>query len=324
MVCGDGVDIAPANGCPERLTALLALHRRRAYEIPCIFQLIDIAGKFQILRTGLRIDGIALVLCPGHSLDAAFVRQMDDIQRCAGGFCPGDGTLVCLFFHKFRTGCVMIPGIRLALCQKLLCEGVDDLVVLCVYLDQCAHFFRLLQDLIEHTVGHAEVIHHEHLKRRHAVVHRIGDGVQQSAAHILDCHVEGIIHGSLRCAEGIPALDGIHHRFPEILENKVKYGGGPAAGCGSCAGEIAVGRDRSAERHRQMGMRINRTRQHQLSAGIYHLVKALRRDVLSDLRNGFSVDRNIRQKRFTCGNYSTVLYQSTHISAPPSQSWFSL
>ena len=58
----------------------------------------------------------------------------------------------------------MIPCIRLALCQKFLCKRVNDLVILGMYFDQCADFFRLLQDLIEYTVSHAEIIHHKHLE----------------------------------------------------------------------------------------------------------------------------------------------------------------
>ena len=212
----------------------------------------------------------------------------------------------------------MIPGIRLSLCQKLLCKCVNDLIILSVHLDQCADLFCLLQHLVKHAVCHAEIIYHKYFKRWHTVVHGITDGVQQFTADILDCHMEGIIHGCFRCAKSVPALDGIHHSFAEILEDKVKHSGRTAAGSCSRTSKVAIRGDRSAERHRQMCMRINRPRQHQLSAGIYHLVKPLRRDVLSDLHDGFAVDRNIRQKGFACGNYSTVLYQSTHIPTPPS------
>ena len=88
MVGGDGIDVAAPDGRPQRVPALRPLHGRGADEIPAVLALVDVAGKLEVLGTGLSVDLIALVLGTGHRFNALFVGEVHDVQRCAGRLRP--------------------------------------------------------------------------------------------------------------------------------------------------------------------------------------------------------------------------------------------
>ena len=217
MVSRDGVDIAALYRFPDSVLGFLALHGRRAYEVPAVRALVDIAGEFQVLRTGFCVDLVALVLCLGHGFDALLVRQMDYVQRSVGCLCKIDRALVRFALDEFRTAHVVIPRVSLALADVFFGQGIYQFVVLRVDRDQRAELLGFCEQLVEHAVLHAEVIHHEHLVGSHADIAGVLYAVQQFAVDILDADVERVIHRRVGSRESVPALEGLGHSFVEIL-----------------------------------------------------------------------------------------------------------
>ena len=178
MVGGDGIHIAPLYSLPQGIQTLLALHRRRADEIPAVFPLEDIPGEVQVVGAGLHIDFQTLVLGRRDGFHTLLVGHMYDVKRGVQAPGPGNGSPVCLSGYKLRPGGIVIPGAELALRGKLFREGGEDLFVFRMDADQRAGLLGLLQDLIEIAVLHAKVIDHIYFKRGDAVVHGLLHGIE--------------------------------------------------------------------------------------------------------------------------------------------------
>jgi hypothetical protein len=134
--------------------------------------------------------------------------------------------------------------------------------------DQSAYFLCLPEDLIEQTVGDAEIVDHEHLKTGNAVLDGFLKAVDQITGQILYAGVKGIVNGRLGGADRIAALDCIDEVFTEILQYEIKYCRRSSTCGSSCTRLIVIGRNGSTEGHRQVRVTVDGSRQNEFASGI--------------------------------------------------------
>ena len=237
---------------------------------------------------------------------------MDDVQRSAGGLCPSDCTLIGFALNELGTGHVVIPCIGLAFADVLLNQSVDHLVVLCVNTDLSTDLLGVLQNLVEDTVGHAEVVNHEHLEGGNTVLNSVLHGVQQIAVDVLHADVESVVNCRVGGAQCISALDGVNHVLIEILQDEVEHGGGAAAGCSSGAGEIVVSRDGAAEGHCQMGVGVDCAGQNQLAGSVNNVGAAVGSQISADCDDLAVLHCDVSLVHLSCGNDGAILDNQIH------------
>ena len=173
--------------------------------------------------------------------------------------------------------------------------------------DQRADLLGLLEDLVEHAVLHAEIIDHEDFEGGNAEIDGFLHGVQQVAVDVLHTHVESIVDSSLGSAQGVSALDGVHHVLVKVLQNIVEDGGGAAAGGGPGAGEVAVSGDGAAKGHGQVSMGVDSAGQDQLAGGVHHIGAAVGGQIRADGGDLAVLHRKVRLKHFRGSDDRTVL-----------------
>ena len=121
-----------------------------------------------------------------------------------------------------------------------------------------------------------------------------------------------VINCRHRLTKLVTAFNRFNHCFAEILQNKIKYRCGTAAGGSPCAGKIIVGRYCPAERHCKVRVRINSTGEYKLSFRIYGFRAAFGFNIFGNSDNLAVLYRNIRLKHFGIRNDRSVFNKQIH------------
>ena len=94
---------------PQSILTFLTFHRRWTYKVSAVLTLVNIAGKFKVLRTGFNVNFMALCLCLNAFFKSFLVCHMNNVKRCFKVLCPMHCSFICLCLNKFRSAKIMIP-----------------------------------------------------------------------------------------------------------------------------------------------------------------------------------------------------------------------
>ena len=125
--------------------------------------------------------------------------------------------------------------------------------------------------------------------------------------------MERVIDRRLGSRQSVPALYRIEHRLVKILQDEIEHRCRSAARRGSRSGKVSVSRYCSAERHREVSVRVDRSREHQLVLRVDDL-RAVRRLDAFRYSGYLSVRHGDIRPVHSAGGYKrSVLYEKIHI-----------
>ena len=221
--------------------------------------------------------GAPLALGRDGGLQPFLIRHVYDVQRRVHRFGPVYGAFIRFGFHKFGPRQVVVPCRGFALFEEVRNVHINDIGVFGVQVRHAADFLGFKQHLDERSVVHHHAfffIHEETFEACDAVVRGGFKFVQQRIfIQIRNAAVERIVHAGVGIAQFLACFHGFDNTRALALHRVIKHSGYAAAGCRARAGQIAVRRNRAAERHLQMRVHIDRARKHQQAVRVHHLVR---------------------------------------------------
>ena len=148
--------------------------------------------------------------------------------------------------------------------ERLLHQHVDRVAVLGVHHHERAGVGRDLHRPEQGLVVHHQraLVGHEQLVRGHALVRKRGQLLQRAALdEVGDGHVVAVVDHGLALALGVPGLERLGEALPLPLDHEVDVAGRAAEGRRGLARLDVVDRDRAAEGHVEVGVRVDAARQ---------------------------------------------------------------
>ena len=213
-------------------------------------------------------------------LDRLAAGDVDDVQRRAGDVGELDRAVRRLALGLRRTRQRVVERLRVAGLERLPHEHVDQVAVLGVHHHERAGLRgdlhrpeeRLVVDHQRALVGHEELVGGDPLVGQRGQLLERAALVQVGDGHVV-AHVDHLLADGLRAPVGDRVGEGRAVR----LDDEVDVRGRPAEGRRGLARLDVVDRDRPAEGHVEVRVRVDEARQHVLAARVDHLVGARRR-----------------------------------------------
>ena len=203
--------------------------------------------------------GSAAVARFANFVQRIFGRQMDDVYRRARHFGQRDGAMHGLGLGGGGTRERVIDRRGLSFRQRALHDHVDHAAVLGMHANQRAVFGGLRQ-----SAENGRVVHHQHVRIRHekleaghALAHHVVHVFEARAAQIGDDHVQTVIDRGAALGFLPPGVERVAHARAAGLDGEIDERGGPAECSGASSGLEIVARGGAAERHVEMGMRVD-------------------------------------------------------------------
>ena len=249
----------------------------------------------EVLRARLTPDAPALLARTADRLDRLAAGDVDDVERRGGDSRELDGSVRRLALELGRPRDRVVDRLGVPLGERLADEDVDRVTVLGVNHHERAarrgdlHRAeeRLVVDLQDVLVGHEELV------RGDALLGQRGELLQPFlVGEIGDRDVEAVVDQCLAVRLRVPSLEGLRERLALSLDAEVHVAGRAAAGRRPLAGLEVVDRDRAAERHVEMGVRVDAARQDVLPARVD---RPFGRDVEvgADERDALALDEDV-------------------------------
>ncbi len=186
-----------------------------------------------------------------------------------------------------------------ALLQQVLLQLEYQLAVLRVYGRDCAKF-----DAAAEALHQRFIIGHDGVLVRHEVLEAVHPMLAHQRAHVAvdrvvppgDRDVEGVVAGGL-VGPAAPLVIRLHQTLLGRRDHEVDDGGGAAGQSGRGAGKEIVLRHGAHERQIHVRVRIDPARYHVLAAGVDHLGRMRRVQVLADGDDLVAVAQHIGPER---------------------------
>ncbi len=167
------------------------------------------------------------------------------------------------------------------------------------------------------VVDHQHVgVSHEQFEAGHALAHHVVHVFEACVAEVGHDHVQPVVDAGLALGLLPPRIERRAHLRPARLDGKIDNRRRPA-NCGrACPGLKIIGGVRPAERHVEMGMRIDAARQHQQSGSINNSFRRARRDPRTNFLDDRSVDQQIGLYRRVGIHDGSVLNENRRHKGP--------
>ena len=167
--------------------------------------------------------------------------------------------------------------------SRLRAQTVEHRAVFTVYAQNTSDLAHFAEQIVHFGVGeHERVIGVVRLERGHARVRHL---VQLAAGVLVpvgDRHVEAVVAGAAAVRPAVPDREGLRQRAALVLGGKVDEQGRAAQQSGLRAGAEVIRRHRARDRHIEMGVAVDETREHQTARrvqnGVAREIRSLGRD----------------------------------------------
>ena len=140
-------------------------------------------------------------------------------------------------------------------------------------------------------------IRHEELETRDAFTHKFAHFFKLCGAEVGDDAVEGVVGHGLVMRLPHPGIKSLAECLSFILDSEIDEGGGAAKGCGNRARLEVVRAGGAAERHVEVSVHVDATRDDEKSRGINDFAGVLDGELRGYRGNFVTVDTNVRGER---------------------------
>ena len=155
----------------------------------------------------------------------------------------------------------------------LLLQAAEHRPVLAVHAQNAADLAHLAQQIVHLPVAqHERVIGIVCLERGHARVRHLVQLAAGARVPVGHCHVEAVVAGALAVRAPVPHVQRVVQRPAAVLGGKVDEHGRAAHEGGLRAGPEIIGCHRARHRHIQVGVPVDKAREHQAARRVNVLV----------------------------------------------------
>src|SRR5215208_4184301 len=273
MVGAEDLEVPELEAVPQRGPAARVAQRRGADVLGALETLTGevLVLEGEVLRAGLRVDGLA-----------ALVRQVNGLQRGRAGDVDDEYRRLCnlgqpyspvrsLSLDRLGTGEGVEAGGCIAAGERLLLQLVDRVPVLGVYQDEDTGIFgelQYLQEVVVLAVQKCSFVGHEDLDRGDAPPGEVGQLGLCVVAQVGYGDVETVVYDGFVPGLLGPCVERTGEGAARFLQGEVDDHGRTAGRRGLGARGPVVRRDSAPEWHVHVSMGIDEAWHYQLARGV--------------------------------------------------------